>query len=306
MTRTIRIGTRGSRLALVQARLVADALAARGNAVELVVLETEGDRRPPDTAWGEGAFVTAIEQALRDGLIDVAVHSAKDVPTGEPADLQIAAYVPRADARDALVLAHGNAPVALAELPAGTRVGTDSPRRSAFLLARRPDLRVRPLHGNVDTRLARLDAGEVDALVLACAGLDRLGFGERIAERLDPLVVPPAPGQGALAVQIRIVDAALAGLVAKLDHAPTRLAVEAEREVLRAAGGGCRAPIGALASADGDDLLILAGSASADGSSMVMETRRVRASRARAAAQALAMVLVRAASRPVSAGADGS
>ena len=305
MNRTIRIGTRGSRLALVQARIVADALAASGNAVELVVLETEGDRRPPDTAWGEGAFVTAIEQALRDETIDVAVHSAKDVPTDEPVDLRIAAYLPRADARDALVLARGNAPVALADLPAGARVGTDSPRRSAFVLARRPELRVLPLHGNVDTRIARLDAGEVDALVLACAGVDRLGLSERIAERLDPLVVPPAPGQGALAVQIRILDAALAGIVTELDHVPTRLAVEAEREVLRATGGGCRAPIGALASADGDDLLILAACASRDGSAVVMETRRVPAYRARAVAQALAMVLVRATGRPVSAGTDG-
>ena len=168
-------------------------------------------------------------------------------PSEDPR-LRIAAYLPRADPRDALVVRTDAAERRLDDLPAGSRVGTDSPRRTGFLLARRPDLEVHPLHGNVDTRLRRLDAGETDALVLACAGLDRLGLGDRIAERLEPEIVPPAPGQGAIAIQIRHDDARMLALPAAIDDRPTRLAVEAERAFLSASGGGCRAPIGALAS----------------------------------------------------------
>ena len=260
----IRIGTRGSALALVQARLAAAALEAHGHATRLVTIETEGDRRAPDTAWGEGAFVAAIERALLEGRVDVAVHSAKDVPTDEDPRLAIAAFLPRADARDALVVRDGLAGT-VDGLPSGARVGTDSPRRTAFLLARRPDLTVRPLHGNVDTRLRRLDAGEADALVLACAGLDRLGRGDRIAERLPVEDMPPAPGQGAIALQVRRDDADVRAAVAAADDAPTRIAVEAERALLRAAGGGCRSPIGAFADVDGARLTLLAGYAQPDG-----------------------------------------
>ncbi|MEA2633233.1 MAG: hydroxymethylbilane synthase, partial [Chloroflexota bacterium] len=186
---------------MAQATLVLGALEAIGVAARLVQITTDGDVRAPDTAWGEGAFVTAIEAALLDGRIDVAVHSAKDVPTDEDPRLTIAAYLPRADARDALVVAGSRAALDLESLPVGARVGTDSPRRSAFLLARRPDLHVHPIHGNVDTRLRRLDGGETDALVLAAAGLDRLGLGGRIGSFFEADVIPPAPGQGALAVQ---------------------------------------------------------------------------------------------------------
>jgi hydroxymethylbilane synthase len=242
--------------------LVVDALVRDGRPSRLVVIETAGDRRAPDTAWGEGAFVAAIEQSLRDRRVDVAVHSAKDVPIEEPPGLRVAAFLPRADARDALVVA-GDTGTKLADLPAGTRVGTDSPRRAAFVLAHRPDLVVMPIHGNVDTRLRRLDDGEADALILACAGLDRLGRGDRIAERLDPEVVPPAPGQGAIAVQIRHDDARMLAFAAAIDHRPTRLTVEAERAFLAASGGGCRSPIGALAEIDGDALTMLGGYASA-------------------------------------------
>ncbi|HEV8280282.1 MAG TPA: hydroxymethylbilane synthase [Candidatus Limnocylindrales bacterium] len=262
----IAIGSRGSALALAQARLVQEALEREGRESRVVIIETEGDRRAPNTAWGEGAFVAAIEQALLDGRVDAAVHSAKDVPTDENPRLRIAAYLPRADPRDALVLRDDSKVRRLVDLPLGTRVGTDSPRRTGFILGRRPDLAVHPLYGNVDTRLRRLDNDETDALVLACAGLDRMGLGNRIAERLEPEIVPPAPGQGAIAVQVRRDDTKLLALVAAIDDRPTRIAVEAERAFLAASGGGCRAPIGALATIVGDELDLLGGFASPDGS----------------------------------------
>jgi hydroxymethylbilane synthase len=270
----VAIGSRGSALALAQARLVHDALEGAGRSSRIVVIETQGDRRAPDTAWGEGAFVAAIERALLAGRVDVAVHSAKDVPTVEDPRLRIAAYLPRADPRDALVVRTDAAARRLDDLPAGSRVGTDSPRRTGFLLARRPDLAVHPIHGNVDTRLGRLDSGETDALVLACAGLDRVGLADRFAERLEPEIVPPAPGQGAIAVQIRHDDAQTLAFLAAIDDRPTRLAVEAERAFLSASGGGCRAPIGALASVADQELDLLGGYASPDGSDTIVARRR--------------------------------
>jgi hydroxymethylbilane synthase len=269
----IAIGTRGSALALAQATLVGEALERAGHASRVVIVETDGDRRAPDTAWGEGAFVAAIERALLDGAVDVAVHSAKDVPTDQDPRLRIAAYLPRADPRDALVIRTDATQRRLADLPPGCRVGTDSPRRTGFLLARRPDLIVHPLHGNVDTRLRRLDAGETDALVLACAGLDRLGLGERIAERIDPEIVPPAPGQGAIAVQSRTEDTRMLALTATINDQPTRLAIEAERAFLAASGGGCRSPIGALGIIRGGELDLLGGYASPDGSDSTIARR---------------------------------
>lgn len=264
----LRLGTRGSTLARIQAESVAAALGRLGVSVELVVLVTEGDRRPPDTAWGEGAFVSAIQAALLAGSIDLAVHSAKDVPLDRPAELVLAAFPPRADARDALVLRAGASREsdAFRCLSEGAVVGTDSPRRGGFLLAARPDLRVRPLHGNVDTRLRRLDEGEVDALVLAVAGLERLGRADRIAATLPLERVPPAPGQGALAVEVRAIDERTRRLVARLDDPSTRLAVEAERALLDATGGGCRAPVGAHATVTGGQVRLLAGAVGADGS----------------------------------------
>ncbi len=281
----VRIGTRGSALALVQARLAATALARQGAPSRLVIIETDGDRRAADTAWGEGAFVTAIERALLDGRIDVAVHSAKDIPTDEDPGLRIVAYLARADARDALVV-HDGRPGSVDTLAPGARVGTDSPRRAGFLLAQRPDLRVQPVHGNVDTRLRRLDAGEVDALVLACAGLDRLGHGDRIAQRLDPQLMPPAPGQGAIGLQVRRQDGSMLALTAGVDDPSTRLAVEAERAFLRAAGGGCRAPIGAFGTVRDDVLSLLGGLANEDGT-MAVARRSGRADAGPAIAAAL-------------------
>jgi hydroxymethylbilane synthase len=270
--RAVRIGTRGSALALAQARLVAEALTSVDVDHEMVIVETEGDRRAPDTAWGEGAFVTAIERALLDGRADVAVHSAKDVPTDEDPNLLIAAYLPRQDPRDALVVAAGAQARTLEGLPAGSVIGTDSPRRTGFLLSRRPDLTVRPLHGNVDTRLRRLDNGEVDALVLAVAGLVRLDRADRIDERLPADVLPPAPGQGAIAVQVRADDQELIALARLIDDQPTRLAVEAERAFLRAASGGCRAPIGALADVTDSLFRLLGGFATVDGRQVVVDS----------------------------------
>jgi hydroxymethylbilane synthase len=267
----IRVATRGSQLALAQATLVVQALEHSAQAAELVIVETAGDTRAPDTAWGEGAFVTAIERALLDGQADVAVHSAKDVPTDEDARLRIAAYLPRADARDALVVREGDPARSVEALPLGARVGTDSPRRTGFLLAMRPDLDVHPLHGNVDTRLRRLDVGETDALILAVAGLVRLGRQSRIAERLEPWTVPSAPGQGAIALQVRADDERLLALVGAVDDGPTRFAVETERAFLRLSGGGCRAPIGAFASIAGDSLKLVGGYALPDGTAAAVE-----------------------------------
>lgn len=270
-TPSIRIGTRGSALALAQVAQVVAALERTGRSATTVLIETEGDRRAPDTAWGEGAFVSGIEEALLSGVVDVAVHSAKDVPTEEDPRLRIGAYLPRADPHDALVLAAGSDGRSLAQLPPGSRVGTDSPRRTGFLRALRPDLDVHPLHGNVDTRLRRLDDGATDALILAIAGLSRLGRADRISEVLNESEVPPAPGQGAIAIQVRSDDIDLIRVGAAIDDIDTHRAVEAERDVLRRSGGGCRAPIGALATMDGDRITILGGYAMPDGSAVAIE-----------------------------------
>ena len=264
MRAALRLGTRGSRLAQIQSSAVAERLRRLGHEVELVTVITEGDRRPVDLSPGVGVFVTALEEALADGEIDLAVHSAKDVPLASRDGLVVVAYPEREDPSDVLVTAAGGC--RLDALPAGAWFGTDSPRRAGFVLHVRPDLRHRPLHGNVDTRLRRLDAGEVDALVLAAAGLDRLGAGERIDERLSPEVVTPAPGQGALAAQCRTADTRVLQAVAELDEPAIRLAVLTERWVLQATGGSCRAPVGALASVIGNRLALLAAAAAPDGS----------------------------------------
>jgi hydroxymethylbilane synthase len=261
VTRILRLGTRRSKLALAQSRSVADRLGELGHEVELVPIVTDGDLG--NGRGGVGAFVTALERALVEGRVDIAVHSAKDVPLRSLDVLAVAAYPERADPRDALVARRGMA--TLADLPAAAAVGTDSPRRAGFLLSWRPDLRVRPLSGNVDTRLRRLEAGEVDVLVLAAAGLDRLGLAHRVDLRLEPEVMPPAPGQGALAVQCRVGDAATAASLARLDDAAIRLAVTTERLVLEATGGTCRSPVGAVARVVEDRLRLLAGAAALDG-----------------------------------------
>jgi hydroxymethylbilane synthase len=268
----IRLGTRGSMLALAQTEWFAKRLSEAGHEVELVRIVTEGDVRPADTEPGEGIFVTAIARALRRGEIDAAVHSAKDVPLAEDRDLVIAAYPVRADPRDALVTKDGGS--SLSRLPKGASVGTDSPRRSGFLRAARPDLRVVPLHGNVDTRLHRVDKHEVDAIVIAAAGLDRLAKGGRIDERIDAHVIAPAPAQGALAIQARNEESPLLEELRLYDQADVRLAVETERRVLHATGGSCRAPVGALATVEEDAFMMIVGGVNSDGSDLRIETVR--------------------------------
>lgn len=295
----IRLGTRGSALALTQTGLVAGALGGLGHRVELIHILTDGDVRAPDTPWGEGAFVAALERALARGQIDLAVHSAKDVPIDGDPGLTIAAYPPRDDPRDVLV--SRDPAGTLAMLPPGAVVGTDSPRRSGFLRAARPDARVVPLSGNVDTRLRRLDDGEVDALILAAAGLRRLGRTDRISQFLDPASMPPAPGQGALAVQARADDRAAIKAGGALDDAPTRLCVEVERAVLQRAGGGCRAPLGALAVVEGDRLTVLAAAADPDGSWSLVRHWTGRSGEAERAGSELAAALLAAGYRDASA-----
>jgi hydroxymethylbilane synthase len=270
----VRLGTRSSALARAQATIVEQALDRLGLGVEVVPITTSGDLRAPDTAWGEGAFVDALEAALREGCIDAAVHSAKDMPIGRDAaaDLLVAAYLPRADARDALVVREGDLPITLASIRPGAVVGTDSPRRAGFLLALRPDLAVRPLSGNVDTRLRKLDDGVADVLVLAVAGLQRLGLEARVGAALDANVVPPAPGQGAIALQVRATDDAASTALAHLDDLATRRAVESERAVLEVLGAGCRTPIGALATVAAGQLTLLAGRVEPDGSDRRVST----------------------------------
>jgi hydroxymethylbilane synthase len=247
-TTALRLGTRGSRLAIAQAHEAASALAKGygSDQIEVVEIRTQGDaiseRRPAGhLVVGDGQFTGELEAALLDGRIDIAVHSLKDLPTVSSPALRLGAILERADPRDCLLSRH---PGGLAGLPFGARIGTSSVRRASQLAAARVDLVARPIRGNVDTRIRRLEEGEYDAILLAAAGLDRLGIPVGEDDRLPLDLMLPAPGQGALAIQVRANDVAL---VAALDHGPTRVAVEAERALLRAVGGGCLAPLGALA-----------------------------------------------------------
>jgi hydroxymethylbilane synthase len=246
----LRLGTRASALAMTQSGHVADALRALGHEVELVRITTEGDASSAAIAQlgATGVFVNALRDALLAKEIDLAVHSCKDLPTAPVDGLAIAAVPPRGDARDALVARDG---LTLGELPAGSRVGTGSPRRTAQLRALGMDLDVVPVRGNVDTRLGYVAKGELDAVVLARAGLVRLGREGEITETLDPLQVLPAPAQGALAVEC--CDGELVQVLAALDHADTRTAVAAERSLLAALEAGCSAPVGALAAVAEDE-----------------------------------------------------
>ena len=241
----IRLGTRASLLAMTQSQWVADRLAAAlGREVELVEVTTTGDRdtTPLAQLGGTGVFVSALREALLDGRIDVAVHSLKDLPTGAAQGLALAAVPLREDPRDAVVARDG---LTLGELPVGSTVGTGSPRRAAQLHALGLGLEIVDIRGNVDTRIRKVREGDYDAVVLARAGLARIGRLEEATEVLDPLQMLPAPGQGALAVETR--DEGLATEVAALDDARTRAAVTAERAVLATLEGGCAAPVGALA-----------------------------------------------------------
>jgi len=242
----IRLGTRRSRLARTQSQWVADLLAEQGHDVELVEVVTEGDvsTAPLASMGGTGVFAAAIRHALAEHRVDLAVHSLKDLPVAPEPGLVVAAIPRRADARDALVARDG---LTLGELPPGSVVGTGSPRRAAQLMALGLGLRVEAIRGNVETRLAQVHDGRLDAVVLARAGLDRLGLADQITETLEPVQMLPAPGQGALALEVREDDEATRAAVAALEDADARAAVTAERALLGALEAGCSAPIGALA-----------------------------------------------------------
>jgi hydroxymethylbilane synthase len=261
----LRLGTRGSPLALVQARLVATALRdMHGWGPELIEIEpiaTSGDQlrdRPLSEMGGKALWTRELDLALVEGRIDLAVHSMKDVETIRPPELAIAAVLERADVRDRLVGASS-----LAVLPEGARVGTSSPRRAAQVLARRPDLVIVPFRGNVETRLRKIDLGEVDATLLAAAGLERLGRTDVGAVLEDFL---PAPAQGAIGVEVRSADRRVRALVAAIDHRPTHACVAAERRLLEGLGGSCRSPVAALALLEDDRIRLRAEILTEDGS----------------------------------------
>jgi hydroxymethylbilane synthase len=254
---TLIVGTRGSRLALAQTALVADALRRSGRTISIDVKEivTQGDRdaKPMSEIGGQGVFTKAIEDALLRGDIDVAVHSMKDLPPKLTAGLAIAAIPQRGDPRDALVTRDGRK---LAELPAGARIGTGSARRAVQLRALRPDVEPVDIRGNVDTRIRKVDGGEYDAAVLAMAGFERLGLAARVSQVFSINEMVPSPGQGALAVQVRVGDDVAWDAVEALDHRQTRIAVAYERAFLAQLGEGCSLPVGAHAFVDGAGQLI--------------------------------------------------
>ncbi|WP_263381613.1 hydroxymethylbilane synthase [Granulicella arctica] len=284
MNRPIRIGSRGSQLALWQANHILYALRDAGYKVELEVIRTTGDRMqqpgfvPPAGLDGKGIFIKEIEEALESGRIDLAVHSLKDLPTQIAPQFTLAAIPKRADARDVWVC---EPYWALHTLPEGGKVGTTSPRRRAQLLALRPDLEFVEIRGNIDTRLKKLEKGDADALVLAAAGLDRLKRAEWVHQRFSPEEMCPAPGQGALALETRAVDcpatddadderdAYVRGAIAFFEHTHTRFCVDAERAVLHTLGGGCQLPIGAYCTPEDDHYRLYAQVVAPDGEAMV-------------------------------------
>jgi hydroxymethylbilane synthase len=268
--KTLIIGTRGSKLALWQAHWIVERLGELGRQTRIEIIKTTGDKifdaplaQVGAASGTKGVFTKEIEEALLAGEIDLAVHSLKDLPTELPDGLGLGMVPQRADARDAIV---GRTP---AELECGARVGTSSLRRAAQLRRLRPDLEIGDIRGNVDTRLRKLDEGQFEAILLASAGLHRLGLQDRIAEILEPSTMAPAIGQGALGVEIRTGDDEVAAALAPLEHAATRLAVTAERSLLEALGGGCQVPLGGYAEVEGDRLQLRAVVVSADGERLI-------------------------------------
>ncbi|CAM3985695.1 hydroxymethylbilane synthase [Helcobacillus massiliensis] len=252
----VRVGTRASKLALSQSAWAARHL---GVEFELVHVSTHGDRdqtSPLTQIGGTGVFVSAVREALLSGEVDVVVHSLKDLPTAEPDGIRLAAVPPRESPSDALIARDG---LTLETLPAGASVGTGSPRRAAQLRLQRPDLDVQPIRGNIDTRIANVTEGRLDAVVLAAAGLNRLGLTDRVTDEFDPTVFLPAPAQGALAVEVREDDHRFDDALAALDCPVTRAAVTAERQLLNSLEAGCSAPVAAYAVVDGAQLRMQAG-----------------------------------------------
>jgi hydroxymethylbilane synthase len=273
MLRTLRIGTRGSPLALAQARMVATALRdAHGwgpERIEIVPITTTGDivrDRPLAEIGGKYLWTKELDACLLGERTDVSVHSMKDVETHRPAELEIAAMLERANVCDRLI-----GPASLDALSAGARVGTSSPRRAAQILARRPDLVIVPIRGNVETRLKKLGLGEADATLLASAGLDRLGR-EETGVVLDDFL--PAPAQGAVGIEVRTADSRTRALIAAIDHRETHLCVGAERRLLEGLGGTCRSPIAALARLDGEEIRLRAEILTGDGGETVADEAR--------------------------------
>lgn len=290
----LRIGTRRSALARAQSGWVGDRLAALhgGLAIDLVPMETQGDKlldAPLAKFGGKGLFVKELEEALLEGRIDLAVHSLKDVPITLPEGLHLGAICEREDPRDALVAPrHGG----FDDLPRGARVGTSSLRRQAQLKARRPDLEIVPLRGNVQTRLDKIEREGLSAVVLALAGLRRLGLEDRVTEIFDPEVSLPAIGQGALAIECRVRDAETNARLAPLAHAESTLAVRAERAFLARLGGGCQVPLGAYATLQGVALHLRAFVGSPDGTRTVSGERRGPAEEGESIGRALAEDLI--------------
>jgi hydroxymethylbilane synthase len=275
----LKLGTRGSKLALTQAGLVRDALAAAvpalaaPDAIEIVVIKTTGDAiqdRPLSEAGGKGLFVKEIEEAMLGGRIDIAVHSMKDMPTAQPEGLRIAAFLPREDARDALIAGDARR---IADLKQGAVVGTSALRRRAQLLHRRPDLQIVNLRGNVDTRLAKRERGEVEATLLALAGLKRLGMAH-VGTPVPEDEMLPAVGQGAICIECRADDAKTSTWLAAIDHAPTAVCVAAEHAMLAVLDGSCRTPIAGHAILTGGVLHLRGLIAKPDGSQLIATERR--------------------------------
>lgn len=290
----IRVGTRRSALALIQANEVADLLRARGARVEIVPMRTEGDRldtAPLAMVGGKGLFVREFEEALLASRIDVAVHSLKDLPAERPPGLSLAALPPRADPRDVLVTRGGGR---LQDLAPGALVGTSSPRRRALVLSVRPDLRVEPLRGNVDTRLSKLESAACDAVILAAAGLARLGVRPEHLAILDAESFLPAVGQGIIAVEARCEDEPTLAALAALDDPATRACAEAERSVLRYLGASCNSPLAAHATirAGGPMLRVVGLVASDDGAAVLRAEREGPVARAAAMGREVAEALL--------------
>jgi len=269
----LRIGSRGSQLALWQANYISRLLRERGHQVEIEIIKTTGDKIT-DVALAnvgtKGMFTKEIEEALADGRVDLAVHSLKDLPTSVPPGFEIAAITKRENPRDVFC---SSKYASIDELPRGARVGTSSLRRQAQLKALRPDLKIYPLRGNVDTRLRKLEAGEFDAIILAAAGLNRLGKTELVKQIIPAAVMCPAAGQGALGIEIRAGDSAIRQHLMFLDDAAARTTTTCERSLLNKLGGGCQVPIGAFADARDGRLHLEAIVADPDGSKVIRESR---------------------------------
>ena len=290
----LRIGSRGSQLALWQANHIAALLRENGHHVELEIIRTTGDKIT-DVALAKvgtkGMFTKEIEEALAEGRVDLAVHSLKDLPTETPPGFGLAAITRREDPRDVLLSRSYDG---LSHLPQGARVGTSSLRRQAQLRHHRPDIEALDLRGNVDTRLKKLDAREFDAIVLAVAGVNRLGVSSRITQVMDADIMLPAVGQGALGIETRANDTDTSCLVAALDHAETRACVTAERALLHELQGGCQVPLGAWAHLLADDIHLEAAVFSADGTEFIRRDSRGSATNPAALGKQLGKILLEA------------